>query len=1053
MYSNYHRHTYYSNIVVPDVVVSNEDYAIRAQELGHKLLSGVEHGWAGHYIEPFELAKKYDLKFLFGTEAYIVKDRLEKDNTNSHIILLAKNENGRRNINRILSEANQTGFYYRARIDMGLLLSLPKNDVWVTSACIGGLWKYEDAENLLLKVNEHFGENFFLEVQDHNTLSQRALNYRILEFANKNKIKTIFGCDSHYIFPEQFKDRDDFLLSKHITYEDEVGWYIDYPSDEEVVKRFDKQGILTLSQVKEAMDNSNILLDVEEYNSPVFEQKLKLPTLYPEFTQEQKDQMISDLIWNQWEKEKDNVPVSSHKKYEKEIKKELDIVIETKMADYFLLDYQIIKHGKEIGGSITMTGRGSAPSFYLSKLLGFTTIDRIDASVKLFPERFITKERILEAGSLPDVDFNLGNPEVFAQAQTDVLGENHSYPMLAYGTLHPKAAWKLYARAKNVDFETANMVSGQIDKYEMDLKHGDDEDKESLNVLDYIDEDYRQMYSESEKYLGIVSDSKIHPCAHLLYNGNIKEEIGLIKIKTHLCCVMDGLWAENYKFLKNDLLKVSVVDLIYKVYERIGITPHPLPELIKLCHKNQKVWNIYKNAWTIGINQVEQMSTSGRVAKYSPQNISELSAFVAAVRPGFQSNYKQFEARESFSYNVKSLDKLIQTDEFPQSYLLYQEQAMQVMAYAGIPISQTYEVIKNIAKKRVEKVLKYKDQFVKGMTKKVIQTENKTEDEAETVAKMTWKIIEDSSRYSFNASHSYSVAGDSLYGAYLKSHYPIEFYEVILKLLEADGDKDRLNRAKDEAVKAFKINFPPYRFGQDNRKIVAKSETNEIMSSLASIKGFGNAIGENMFELSQKEYPNFVDFLISAEEQGFLSSKFDDLIKVNYFEKFGRNKKLQTIFDEFTKGKNRYSKTHSDKTKEKRIVELKKLWEETSDERIPFWQQLGFENEILGYIQATYPEIDRRFLYILELKEKDDWCPRTQIYCLKNGHQTSLKIQKKTFNKQNFRGGDIIYASDLESKFTSKKVNGDWIHSTTEKEWWINSYRIVDEEEFNKLLT
>jgi len=124
MYSNYHRHSYYSNIIVPDVVVSNEDYAIRAQELGHKLLSGVEHSWCGHYIESYELAKKYSLKFLFGTEAYFVKNRLEKDATNAHIILLAKNENGRRNINRIISEANETGFYYRARIDSDIMLGV-----------------------------------------------------------------------------------------------------------------------------------------------------------------------------------------------------------------------------------------------------------------------------------------------------------------------------------------------------------------------------------------------------------------------------------------------------------------------------------------------------------------------------------------------------------------------------------------------------------------------------------------------------------------------------------------------------------------------------------------------------------------------------------------------------------------------------------------------------------------------------------------------------------------------------------------------------------------
>jgi len=240
--------------------------------------------------------------------------------------------------------------------------------------------------------------------------------------------------------------------------------------------------------------------------------------------------------------------------------------------------------------------------------------------------------------------------------------------------------------------------------------------------------------------------------------------------------------------LKNDLLKVNVVKVIYETYKKIGIQPHPLPQLLDVCSKDKKVWDIYKNAWTMGINQVEQTGTSGRVAKYAPQNISELSAFVAAIRPGFQSNYHQFEAREPFCYGVKSLDDLIQTEEFPQSYLLYQENAMQVMAYAGIPISETYEIVKNIAKKRVEKVLKYKKKFISGMMSQITKNEPNVKNPKE-VAETTWKIIEDSSKYSFNASHSYSVAGDSLYGAWLKSNYPYEFYETLMQMLEEDGDK------------------------------------------------------------------------------------------------------------------------------------------------------------------------------------------------------------------------------------------------------------------------
>jgi DNA polymerase III alpha subunit len=1048
MYQNYHRHSHYSNIITPDSTVTNEDYALRAIELGQGILSSLEHGYSGRSIEVYELAKANNLKFLFGTESYFVKDRLEKDRTNAHLILLAKNENGRRNINRILSEANLTGYYYRARIDLDLLLSLPSNDVWVTTACLGGVWKYDDYEDLILQFKNHFGNNFFLEVQNHNTPLQAELNYKILNMSNKHDIPIIFGCDSHYIDPLQASDRDDYLLSKHVEYEDEKGWFLDYPTEEDAILRFKSQGVLSHSQISEAINNTNIFLDVEEYTSNIFEKKMKLPSVYPDKLQEEKNVIFSNLIWRQWDIEKNNVPRNRWATYEVEIKKEEEIVIETGMADYFLLDYEVVKRGKELGGHITMTGRGSAPSFYISKLLGFTTIDRIGASVKLFPERFITKERILEAGTLPDIDFNLGNPEIFAQAQIDVLGENHSYPMVAYGTLQPKAAWKLYARAKNIDFETANLVSSQIQQYEYDVLK-DDEDN-IPNVFDYIDQEFHEIFAESKKYLGIVSDAKIHPCGYILYDGDIKEEFGLIKVKTNICAAIDGLWAEKYSFLKNDLLKVSVVELIYRVYQRIGVEPHSFPELLKLCENNQKVWDVYKNSWTMGINQVEQPSTKGRVAKYSPTNISEVSAFVAAIRPGFKSNYKQFEAREDFSYGIESLDKILQTKEFPQSYILYQEQAMLVMAYAGIPISETYEVVKNIAKKRADKVHKYKEQFVDGMTKKVMKSEKVNQYEAEDIAHKTWQIIEDSSRYSFNASHSYSVAGDSLYGAYLKANYPLEFYEIFLNILEEDGDKNRMVRTIEEAQSAFGIIFPPYKFGQDNRAIVAQPKDNAIMASLSSIKGFSKSIGENMYELSQKTYGSFLELLTEIENCGIMSSKLEELIRINYFDIFGGNKKLLEIYKEFTSGKARYSNKHKDDTKVKRLMALQEFANSLPDERMGVYEQITAENNILGNIHVTYPNIDKRFLYVLSVDTK--FSPRIDVYCLATGKRDSIKIQKNIYDNNLFYGGEIVYGKHFIKKPLVKYVDGIFEDVPDQYQWWMDSYKVIQLEEFDKMI-
>jgi hypothetical protein len=346
----------YTNIKIADSTAKNEDYAKRAQELGHGIISSVEHGFQGRYIEGYELAKQYGLKFLFGTEAYWVKDRFEKDRTNAHVILLAKNENGRQAINDILAEANITGYYYQPRLDLSLILSLPKDDVWVTTACVA-FWRYDD-DQIVINLHNHFGRNFFLEVQYHNTESQKELNKKIINLANRYNIQIIMGCDSHYISEEKSWERDEYIKSSGIVYEDEQGWYLDYPDGDTAFNRFVEQGILTKAQIEDAIANTNTFLQVEEYNNPCFTKDIKMPSLYPHLSQEEKDKLFCELIWWKWEQEKEKVPIEKHEHYVSEIQKELDTIIVTKHADYFLLDYELVRKAKEKGGVITPSGRG-----------------------------------------------------------------------------------------------------------------------------------------------------------------------------------------------------------------------------------------------------------------------------------------------------------------------------------------------------------------------------------------------------------------------------------------------------------------------------------------------------------------------------------------------------------------------------------------------------------------------------------------------------------------------------------------------------------------------
>lgn len=431
-YENYHSHKMFTNTVVPDSPAKYEDYINRAIELNQTVITSVEHGFQGNYwllnemirnknIEFIKRRKRGEknvpenLHFIFGTEAYWVKDRKEKDNSNCHMIILAKNENGRRKINLALSKANEDGMFNgRARLDFELLFELPKDDVFITSACIGYWNKYDDIEDITLKFYSYFGDNFMLEVQPHNTEKQKDINEKIIDISKKYNIKLIAGMDSHYIYEEDMTKRDKILEYKGIYYEDEEGWYLDYPSYEVAVNRFKKQGILSNDEILEALNNTNIiktfedidlgLKTIETENDVYLDVEIKLPTLYPDKTQDEKDLLFKSIINKEWKnfREKENIPKEEYPMYLEGIRYEVNEVIKTGMTDYFLLHYVGLKKGVENGGIITKRGRGSGVGFFINTLLGFSKVDRFKAPIKLYPERFLTSDRILKSKSLPD---------------------------------------------------------------------------------------------------------------------------------------------------------------------------------------------------------------------------------------------------------------------------------------------------------------------------------------------------------------------------------------------------------------------------------------------------------------------------------------------------------------------------------------------------------------------------------------------------------------------------------------------------------------------------
>lgn len=746
-------------------MATNEDYARRAVELGHSVLSSCEHGNQGAYHQCASLAEQYSLRWRYVTEAYFVKDRHEKDNTNCHIILAAKTRKGISDLNFILSEANISGYYYRPRIDLELLLSLDPKDVFVTTACIAGVFKYgeEEATRLILRMAAYFRDSFMLEVQYHDTDKQKELNRFLLKLYRAHGIPLIMGTDSHFIYPEDAALREHRLEANHIRYEDEGGWYMDYPSGIEAFRRFQAQGVLSDAQIREAMENTNVFLTFEDI---VFDKSKKLPTIYPNLTQEQRNQKYMDLILGEFERQTVGMTTEEKSLRMKGLRYEADTVTSTGMSDYFLLDHEIVRRATEKGGVITKTGRGSAPSYYTNSLLGLSSIDRFAIPVEMFPDRFISADRIL-SGSLPDIDMNVANREAFEQAQTEFLGEWHAAPMVAFGTLKRLSAWKMYCRAANIPFETANEVANQLKAYETAVRYA--EESEEIELSDFIPDQFRDLIAASEQYMGMIDSISPHPCAYLLCNEDIRREIGIIRINSKtgkkqpvFAAFIDGVTAEQYGYLKNDLLLVDVVRTNQEAFKRIGMSQPDVSTLLNMTRNDRDTWRMYAEGYTMGLNQVEQEKTREKVMRYKPKNITELAAFVAAVRPAFKSMLPTFLDRKHFDYGIPAFDKLIQTREMTSSFLLYQEQTMKTLQFAGFTAPESYSAIKAIAKKHPEKVLPLKARFLEGFASKADMPS----------AEKVWQIIEDATSYGFNSSHAVCVALDSLYGAWLKAHHP-----------------------------------------------------------------------------------------------------------------------------------------------------------------------------------------------------------------------------------------------------------------------------------------
>lgn len=1024
-YANYHKHDIISNIFVPDTHVKCESYLKRIKELGYDCYWTTNHGSGGDIFEARDLCDKYGIKCFFGVEGYIVPNPLDKDNRNYHIIIIPKTNEARKKVNYITSHASEEGFYYKPRIFLEDLLKLNKEDIYLTSACVAGLMHDEDSIELLLKpLVEHFGQNFFLEVQNHKDEFQKEINRKCLQFSKQYGLKLIAANDSHYIYPEDSKDRLEFLKGKGINYGDEDTYVLDYPDYDTMFSRFQKQGILTDKEIEEAIDNTRLFETCEEI---YLDKEIKMPSAYLNLNPDEKIKELKKHINKKFAeiREEEHIEGEQLKKYIEGIRQEMQTIIDTKeinTADYFLLNEKIVDLAvHKYNGVLTRTGRGSCGGFYINRILGMTQIDRFTSPIKLYPERFISTARLLENRAMPDIDYNVASQEPFVLASREVLGEHSVYPMIAYGTMQIGEAFRNVCRSHGLEFDEFNDVAKDVDNYSEDPK-------------------WKPYIEEAKKYVDVVVSASVHPCAHAMDNKDLRYEYGIVKIGNALCVMITSGEADYWKILKDDFLIVSIWGIIADTFKLIG---KPIITVNQLLNDlDDRVWDLYANGITCTLNQVDSDYATSLMKKYKVRSVGELAQFTAAVRPSFDAWRDAFIYRKPFTTGSKYLDDVLSET---RGMITFQETLMTYFQWLGITPAESIGLIKKISKKKIHpEDFKNLEDRLKEQWIKNTGSIDKFDD--------TWKMVQGCMSYGFAAPHALATAIDSLYGAWLKVHYPLEYYSVVFKYYE--GDMERTNKLTEE-LKYFNISLKNIQFGHSAGSYKINKEENSIYKGLGSIKYCNAEVGDKLYELSQtKQYNSFVEILKDFPGD---SRQLDILIKLGYFSDFGSIGKLLKIVeiynqygsktiikkDQCTIDKDIMLQYATETEKQYRLKDkdgfINYLLGDITYKEYPITQRIKDEKEYLGYVSLKI-EGKSSTWYVTDINTK--YSPKVSLYNVGTGEEKVVKIEKRKYQMAPF-DKDVCLRATFEMKNKCKKdENGDWV-KLEEKEEWIKYYSVV----------